>query len=402
MIRNEHSSDASTAAARRAAGQAEEVKQADQVDQAGASPAESENLRRFPCGQCGAKLEFKPGSEALVCPYCGHENRIERGAAPVEEQDYSAALGDLAGHAPTQECTRVKCDACAAEVDRPANVTALRCPFCGSNIVATAVARRLITPAAVLPFKIARDAALELFRTWLRRRWFAPSALRRLSGIEQRLSGVYLPFWTYDAHATSRYAGQRGDDYWVTENYTTTENGQTVTRTRQVVRTRWTPVSGVVENDFDDLLVCASRSLPRGLIDALEPWDLAALAPYQDDYLSGFSAESYQIDLPGGFAVARGMMEGPIRATIRADIGGDHQQIGSVQTHCSDITFKHILLPVWVSAYRFKRRVFRFVVNARTGEVHGERPYSWVKITSLVLTLIAAGLLVWWLIARGQ
>jgi hypothetical protein len=44
---------------------------------------------------------------------------------------------------------------------------------------------------------------------------------------------------------------------------------------------------------------------------------------------------------------------------------------------------------VWISAYRFKDRNFQFLVNARTGEVQGERPYSWIKITLAVLLVIA-------------
>jgi hypothetical protein len=167
-----------------------------------------------------------------------------------------------------------------------------------------------------------------------------------------------------------------------------------VTRTRQVRRTRWWPVSGRVGNDFDDVMVLASRSLPPGYAEALEPWDLPDLVPYRDEYLSGFVAESYQIGLPEGFEIAKSIMAGTIRATIAGDIGGDHQRIHSVDTRYFNVTFKHALLPVWISAYRFHDRTFRFLVNARTGEVQGERPYSWVKITAAVLAAVIAILVV--------
>ena len=54
-----------------------------------------------------------------------------------------------------------------------------------------------------------------------------------------------------------------------------------------------------------------------------------------------------------------------------------------------NITFKHLLLPVWISAYQFQNKTFRFLVNARTGEVQGERPWSWVKIMVLVSAIVA-------------
>ena len=78
-----------------------------------------------------------------------------------------------------------------------------------------------------------------------------------------------------------------------------------------------------------------------------------------------------------------------IDSKIRWDIGGDEQRIHSKTTYYQNITFKYILLPVWISAYRFKERTFQFLVNARTGEVQGERPWSWIKITLLVIFILA-------------
>ena len=359
-----------------------------------APPATVEH--RFPCAQCGAKLQFVPGTTSLKCPYCGFVNPIDVSAGQVEEQDFESQIAQLEQTAATEERTTVRCQACGAQTEKPANVTALACPFCGADIVMTGMSRRLIKPRALLPFSIRREQADGAFRQWIRKLWFAPNKLKRLAGADQSLSGMYVPFWTFDCQTTSRYAGLRGDDYMATETYTAYENGKPVTRTRTVVRTRWTPASGVVQNAFDDLLIPASESLPRACLEQLEPWDLPGLVPYDDAFLSGFRAESYTVDLPTGFAAAKTRMEGPIHASIRQDIGGDHQQIHSVHTRYSHVTFKHILLPVWISAYRYHDRVYRFLVNARTGEVQGERPYSAWKIAGLAAVLaVAAGVIVW-------
>jgi hypothetical protein len=156
-------------------------------------------------------------------------------------------------------------------------------------------------------------------------------------------------------------------------------------------------VSGGVDNSFDDVLVIATQALPEKYVDALEPWDLKDLLPYGDEYLSGFVAQSYQIDLPQGFDQAKQVMAESIEETVRQDIGGDHQRISSVSTRYHDITFKHILLPVWVSAYRYQEQTYHFLVNARTGEVQGERPYTRIKIpltvlVGLILALIIAAI----------
>jgi len=341
--------------------------------------------RFFPCKQCGAKLQYEPGTKFLKCPYCTTENEIPKDDAPAQELDYNAALARLKGEAHAPESPIVTCAHCHAVLTLASNVASLDCPFCGSPIVATGATAALIKPNAILPFKIPKQNATDSYRVWIRSRWFAPSALKRQAMLDAALSGVYVPAWTYDCHATTRYTGQRGDAYYVTE--TRTVNGQR--QSVQVRKIRWTSVSGVVENDFDDVLVLASKSLPDHELDQLDPWDLANTQPYRDDYLAGFKAECYQIDLPSGFEAAKEKMAPTITGTIYHDIGGDEQRIDSQQSAYARITFKHILLPVWVSAYRYQGKLFQFLVNARTGEVQGERPWSWIKIALVVLAGLA-------------
>ncbi|MEO1128612.1 MAG: primosomal protein N' (replication factor Y) - superfamily II helicase [Planctomycetota bacterium] len=341
--------------------------------------------RRFPCAQCGAKVAFKPGEEALHCPYCGHDTPIERSDALIEELDYEAKLAELASSEPTDEHATVKCTSCGAEIDRPEHIDSFSCPYCDHNIVATVTSRKLIRPRSLLPFHVTREEARSSFKVWLKKLWFAPSALKKNMRLQSRLNGMYIPYWTYDSGTVTEYTGQRGEHYYVPVTYTTTQNGRTVTRTRMERRTRWYPASGTVARHFDDVLVAASQSLPRKHVEALEPWDLNNLTPYADEYLSGFTAESYQIELPAGFIMAQDIMAPTIHEDIRRDIGGDEQRVSTKHTHYHDITFKHILLPLWISSYRYKQKVYRFIVNARTGEVQGERPWSFWKIFFAVL-----------------
>ena len=117
--------------------------------------------------------------------------------------------------------------------------------------------------------------------------------------------------------------------------------------------------------------------------------------PYAHEYLSGFLAERYKIDVRGGWSRANERMEEVIREDVKRDIGGDHQRIQALRTDHRNVTFKHVLLPLWICSYRYKERVYRFLVNARTGEVQGQRPWSWVKITLAGLVVAALVLLVY-------
>lgn len=350
--------------------------------------------RRFPCAQCGAALEYAPGSASLECPYCRHANPVPEGEGAVEELDYRATLDALGEQQEGEACLTVRCDACGAEMRGLGHVTALPCSFCGTPIVATEKSCRLIKPKAILPFTITRAQGEAALAVWLKGLWFAPGDLRRYAMSEGRLAGVYIPAWTYDCLATSDYRGQRGDAYYVQVPYTTSVKGRTVTMTRTERRIRWSPRSGRVLDRFDDVLVLAGGALPGTKARALEPWDLKALVPYRDEYLSGFAAESYRVGLADGFSLAQHAMEPVIRATVRADIGGDEQQIDALRTRHDDISFKHILLPIWMNAYRYRGRVYRFLINGRTGEVQGERPWSAWKIAGLVALGVVVALIV--------
>lgn len=348
------------------------------------------NKQELACQNCGANLKFLPGTTQLICEYCGTKNEIEQSEVAtveaVREIDYKSFIAGKMANEEMQEILTVKCGSCGAEITFKPNVTADECPFCGTSIIVTSkVSKKLLKPKSLLPFKITRKEAQSAFSNWLGTLWFAPNKLKTYAREEDGLTGMYLPYWTYDARTKSSYTGQRGDDYYVSETYSAQENGQYVTKTRQVKHTRWSFASGNVRNDFDDVLVVASNSLPRNYANELEPWDLVNLVAYDDNYLSGFRTESYQVGLEEGFEFAKNIMYDDICLTIRDNIGGDHQKIDNVNTIYNDITFKHILLPVWISAYRFRNKIFRFMVNARTAEVQGERPYSKIKIALAIL-----------------
>lgn len=358
-----------------------------------AQPAQSQPegaVRRFPCAKCGAALAFAPDTASLACPYCRAVNEIVGDHTEILELDFAAYLAELAEHSGTIDRIVCHCDRCGADVEMPENVTSHDCPFCRAPVVATGRSVKLIKPGSVLPFAVTRAAAMQAYRGWMRKRWFAPSKLRSESRVETQLTGVYLPYWTYDSSTTTDYTGQRGEHYYVTVPYTTTVNGRSVTRTRQERRTRWYPAAGRVANTFDDLLVCASTSLPADLLNDLTPWDLVALRPYADDYLAGFRAESYHVGLADGFERAVTLMQPEIDRTIRGHIGGDEQRITSKAHHHREVSFKHLLLPVWVCAYRYKQKLYQVLINAQTGEVVGDRPFSAWKIMGATLAVLAA------------
>ncbi len=348
------------------------------------APVMTETQHRFPCVSCGADYRYDPGKNHLICDHCGDVHAIVAGGpwqGGIKELDFERALRDQLPAQELEEIRSTTCTSCGAQVDLGSDTHAAECPFCASPVVTDTGAQRHIKPRALLPFALDEATARKAMTDWLGRLWFAPNGLKDYARKGRRMQGVYVPYWTFDADTKSTYRGARGTTYYVTQTVIRDGKRQTV----QVPKIRWTPAAGRVARFFDDVLVLASNSLPKRFTDALEPWDLAALVPYSPEYLAGFRAEGYNLELEHGFVEARGRMDAIIARDVRFDIGGDRQQIHEINTEVRDVTFKHILLPVWLAAYKYRGETYRFVVNGRTGRVQGERPWSVWKIAFAVL-----------------
>ncbi len=356
---------------------------------------------RFPCEQCGADYRFNPDDGTLTCVHCGHSEPIGSGpwgGANLRELDFDAAIADKLPESEIEETRVLSCPNCAAQIEFDPDTHAAECPFCATPVVTDTGINRHIKPRGVLPFALDERSAHKAMSDWLGRLWFAPNGLKDYARKGRRMQGIYVPYWTFDADTRSSYRGERGVIYY--ETRTVMQDGKRVQQ--QVPKIRWSPKSGRVSRFFDDVLVLASRSLPKKYTDALEPWDLPALEPYQPEYLAGFRAEAYTVDLNEGHKQARVHMARVIERDVRFDIGGDRQRIHAIDTDVSNVTFKHILLPIWMAAYKYRGQTYRFVINGRTGRVQGERPWSAIKITIAVFfgLLVAAG--IGYLAATGQ
>lgn len=343
-------------------------------------------------------MAFNPSRHALACAACGSTRPLpeptrDAQAQALQEQDYQDALRRLAASEPSLQARVVDCPSCGAQTRFDGHVAGELCAFCASPLlVEQAHLERLIQPQALLPFALDRPAAQRVFAQWVAGRWFAPNALKRTVNQADGIRGVYAPWWTYDASSLTTYRGERGVRRQVAAN----ESGDH-THPSNAPRTviDWTPVAGVVQVDFDDILVVGSPSIPAHLARVLDRWNMAALRPPEPELMAGFSVEVYRHGLEQGFSEARGRMQPAIEAAIQRDIGGDAQRIHGRQTVVDHIRFKHLLLPVWIGSFRFGGKAYQVVVNGQSGEVEGDRPYSVAKIAvAALLAMIVVLLLI--------
>lgn len=344
------------------------------------------NVSTQVCGSCGADMVFDPKSGMLACPYCGSKQEVRSSKDTVVEQDLLSFLKpDPDRLRPiSKEALQVTCDSCGATVTFVPPETATSCEFCAAKIVAQPKsADPLVAPEGVIPFSVENKKAASALSKWTKTRWFAPNKLKTMAR-QDRATSIYIPYWTFDADSYTDYTGQRGDTYYVTESYTDSQGNR---QTRQVPKIRWSFASGSVSRHFDDVTVPATTSVLPKYLNRLN-WDFTALTSYEPAYLAGHKAQTYQVTLESGFETFKNIADGVIRGDVANDIGGDRQQISTMDTRFSDLSFKHILVPVYAGAYRFNNKVYQVIINGTTGEVYGERPYSVLKIGCLVLVIL--------------
>lgn len=344
----------------------------------------------FKCNQCGSDLDYAIGMHSLRCVSCGEIDPIE--ASLLDSylaHDYKAAISDIDYFEPSNVSHELNCENCGANFVLPANVHADECPYCDLNVVVPVDLSRKLKPDGVIPFEIQQHQAEAAFKKWITGLWFAPSSLKSKAIQAQAILGSYMPMWAFDAQVDSNYSGQRGDNYTTTVRVPTKVNGRTVMQNKTVVKIRWRSKSGRVHNSFDDVITLGTDTLPVKFQSFLSDWDLFKTQSYNEKYLSGFRSELYQIGLPDAFNSAKEVMYQTIRQTVRRDIGGDHQRINQINSEYQQVGFKLLLAPMWISAFNYNKKTFRYVINGQNGKAHGERPWSVFKIVGMVLVMAA-------------
>ena len=345
----------------------------------------SAKARKFPCGACGADVVWSPGDAALKCPYCGSATPLPTSSEEVVERPLEEALKAPRSLGWGAERKSVRCTKCGATTTLDPGVAASRCAFCATPAVVEApTASDHVRPAGLLPFAVDRNAAAQRFRSWVSGLWFRPNDLKEKSSVTA-MQGVYVPYWTFDALTHNRWRAEAGHRYTV--QVQALVNGRTVMRSE--TRIRWEPAAGFLEKVFDDVPVPASKGLPPGLARGVEPFPTGGLVPYDPQYLSGFLAEEYAVDLPEAVGIAKERMTQEVHAACSGEVPGDTQRNLQVSTAWSGLACKNALLPVWISAYEYAGKPFRFLVNGVTGKVDGNAPFSVPKILAAVLAAIA-------------
>ncbi len=353
----------------------------------------------FKCPSCGGVMVFDPESQNLKCEYCKHiismEDTLQHPTAYGFDNDH-----ELEPQVWGEKSHAVKCKNCGAETVFDAFIVADRCPFCGNSNIQEEVITTGIMPESIIPFKINSEAAVGLYKKWLRGKWLAPSKLRKgVNSQHVQLTGMYVPCWSFDADTSSFYTAMAGEHYWVTVYRTEVRDGKTEQVAHQEMRTRWYPVSGQYVEDFRNYVVDSSVHIDDNMYSHILPYNMEELTPYKPEFLSGFKAERYSVDLKTGWETAKKRLSSFIARGIETQINADEISNLRFKTAYSNKKYKHILLPLWFSSFKYKDKNYGYMINGQTGRVDGKSPLSPWKIALLTAGILALTALCYFLIS---
>ena len=339
-------------------------------------------VESFKCKNCGGETVYDAKQKKLRCLYCDSLFEIEK-TATAQEHDLQELLSN--GQI-WKDADVYQCQSCGAKEILQAGEISVVCPFCGTNSIVKTEEIPGLKPQGVSPFMFDKKQAATIAEKWARKKFYAPRKFKK-SVKAEKLHGIYNPVFTFDAKTDSIYSGRLGKTYYITRY----RNGRPYT----VSRTRYFNIKGSTRVDFDDMLVQASSSMPMSIIKSLEPFTTKEVPAFQEEYLRGYSASTYNKEGSQCWEECMQMMKEGIERKILSQYDYNVKVNLNVQTKFAGKQYKYILVPVYVGHYTYRKKLYNFYINGQTGRMAGKTPVSPVKVgfTIFVILAIIVGLI---------
>jgi len=356
----------------------------------GPAPVEEdvEGPKTTRCRSCGAAARFDVNAGRLACPFCGWQDAaaevVGRSAEAGEFTQASLAAGKQGFGVDRRE---LSCEQCGAAIALDEGVLSASCPFCASNQINVREQAEAsgLRPTALVRFSVLPKDISTAVKTWLGTGWFHPGGLGSVASVD-RFMGIYLPYWTFSAKLDSDWKAEVGTSR--TESYRDSDGNH---RTRTVIDWNWR--SGHVHLDLRDTLIPGTTKVSETLLGRIAAFEMGDLVTYDAGLLAGWGAQTYDRSLPDAWEMGRHAMRERARSACHSDTGSSHVRSFSMTADLDDESWRHVLLPVYVSAYRFADRTFVVVANGQTGEVAGQKPVAWWKVWTAIAAMLSPGII---------
>ncbi|MBN1180561.1 MAG: hypothetical protein JXD18_15235 [Anaerolineae bacterium] len=347
--------------------------------------APKEETRSFKCPACSGVTAYNATQQRLACAHCGRvqDMSAEVVGAQAAEFEFTLETMERAQYGWGEARRELACENCGAVVTVAPDVLTDTCAFCGSHrVLARDTVGNALRPTALIPFVVDQGRCQTLAREWLGRGWMHPSELRDVRALRE-LTGVYLPFWTFDTHVHADWEAEVGTER--TERYYS--DGEWKTRT--VIDWSWR--SGRVHLPVDDHLVVGTDRVSRVVLEKVLPFDLSALTTYEPGYLAGWQTKTYDVLLQQAWETAKREIRDLSKRACYSDTGSHHVRNFRMTADFADELWRYVLLPVYLASYCLEDKTFQVMVNGQTGKVGGQKPVAWLRVWLAIAALLSPG-----------
>lgn len=332
------------------------------------------SVKEYKCPSCGAALEFSPTSQNWKCHHCLSEFNIDQLDTHSHEEAPDHDMAELDSY---------RCTSCGAELIADGTTSATFCLYCKNPaIIKTRFAGRF-KPKNLIPFKLTKDEAKNLYQKWIGRRLFAPNEFKQKEEID-KLTGIYAPFWLFNSKADGAIRGEGTTvSSWTEGDYRYTQ-------------TKYYDVYRSGNARYKSIPVDASQKLDDKFMHLIEPFNYNEMTDFSMKYMSGFMAEKYDVESQDAESVMKGRVQGYIEDRLRSTVDGYSTfNVSDTKVHLSNTTSSYSMLPVYLLINKYKDKDHIFIVNGQTGKVVGDAPISFARL------MIFAGLMfaIVWIIA---
>lgn len=320
----------------------------------------------YECPGCAGNLKFDIARQNLFCEHC---NLTVDTYSVHKEQDAEEHSGQY-------ETTVFICPQCGGEILSEDTTAATFCSFCGAATILDSRVAKERRPAYIIPFSKTREDCKKSYARMMRRAFFAPKAFKDKENIE-KFRGIYIPYWVYSFEKNESvgfpgYKSHRRGDYLIYKEYR---------------------MECDINSSYEGLAYDASASFADHLSGAIAPFDLENKKEFTPAFLSGFYADTSDVDKwvyqdeAEDMVVNDGAAKLSHNSMCKKYSVTDSSIKKVVRPACRKAELA--MFPVWFLSYRNKDRVSYAVVNGQTGRTTAEMPIDPVKymIGTAVLTI---------------
>ena len=333
------------------------------------------------CPGCGTSIgiSFDPSTATLTCPFCGLATKLPtpKDGAVAKELDFNEALQRA-----SMDWGRYKklivCSNCGGQTVYDSEQVSGACPFCGSTSVAPAAETdQVMVPNAIIPFSITKEQTQDLFVNFAKKKMLVNKKIFNCK--LEKIVGIYLPFWTFDALTASTYSASFR------------ENPDDSLRT----------ITGNWYQNIDDILVFASDRIRNPYITNVLNYDITKAVPYSAEYLAGIPAERYTLGLNDSWERSKKQIIDILKNDVhRAD---RRLRVDTIATNYYNVKFRYLLAPIYLAKYKFGKYTYFVAINGQTGKTYCDVPTVIGKIILFsaigVLLLLGLFALAMWLLS---